>query len=262
MRDHKPRGQAIPTVTMSSRTSSASSSCATGCSPRRARTSSTAPACPSCPSSTRRPGRRWAGCRWPWSPAATQHPAGAVPPRDRRSAAPLGRSGPVRRTTGRGASAHPRDDDRLPGPQAGDLPGQDGLGDRDPAQALRGVPRAGRSRPGLDRPPRSPQAYRALPDLAGRGGELQRTTSSSPSPTAPGLRVEPSVHRRVDLRFCRLPSWPSIRGAPLDHLWVQCSKHECRYLRRGPRPDSDCRIPGRRASSSNVTGIGILDQKR
>ena len=32
-----------------------------------------------------------------------QHPAGAVPPRHRRSAAPLRRPGPVRRTAGRGA---------------------------------------------------------------------------------------------------------------------------------------------------------------
>ena len=37
-----------------------------------------------------------------------QHPAGAVPPRDRRPAAPLGRPGPVRRTAGRGAAADPR----------------------------------------------------------------------------------------------------------------------------------------------------------
>ena len=67
----------------------------------------------------------------------------------------------------------PRDDDRLPGTQAGDLPGQDGLGDRDPAQALRGVPRPRRPRPGLDRPPRPPPTHRALPDLAGRRGERQ-----------------------------------------------------------------------------------------
>ena len=85
----------------------------------------------------------------------------------------------------------PRDDDRLPGSQAGDLPGQDGLGDRDPAQALRGVPRRRRPRPGLDRPPRPPPTHRALPDLAGRRGERQeRRADHRRRPLPAGARAD------------------------------------------------------------------------
>ena len=106
-----------------------------------------------------------------------QRPAGLVPPRDRRRAAPLRRAGPVHRTAGRGPAAGPRHDDRLPGTQTCDLPAQDGVGDRDQAQALRRVPRPGRPRPGLRRLPGPAQAHRALPDIAGRARSAPRTTS-------------------------------------------------------------------------------------
>ena len=84
----------------------------------QAGTSPTAPACPSYPSLRRRPGRRWAGCRWPCFPAAALSPSqwtGPAPPagpgscgetcgsglqRDRSEAQAYGER---RRTAGNGA---------------------------------------------------------------------------------------------------------------------------------------------------------------
>ena len=106
-----------------------------------------------------------------------QRPAGPVPPRHRRRAAPLGRAGPVRRAAGGRAAARPRDDDRLPGTQASDLPAQDGFGARDQAEALRRVPRPDRPRPGLPRVPGPAPARRALPDIPGGCGQHSGTAS-------------------------------------------------------------------------------------
>ena len=97
-----------------------------------------------------------------------QHPASAVSPRHRRSAATIGWSGPVGRTAGRCGTPDQGDHDRLPGTQAGDLPTQDGVGYRHPAHPLRGVPGRRRSRASVDRRAGAPPPHRALPDIAGR----------------------------------------------------------------------------------------------